>query len=213
MSDKTALILGASGLIGKNLTQQLLDSNTYTLVKVLVRNPMDLEHPQLKQQIYDYDTPNAALLTADHIYCCLGTTIKTAGSEAAFRQVDYDYVVETAALAQQQGAKRLAVVSSMGADANSKMLYSRVKGEMEAAVQAQDWDALYIVRPSLLLGDRKESRLGESLGKAAAKGLDFLIPARYKGIEAAQVAKAMHHYLSVGTDGEHLVESDVLRRI
>lgn len=213
MTKRTALILGASGFIGQHLTQQLLAGNYYSTVKVLVRKPMELEHPKLEQQLYDYDQPQAELLSADDVYCCLGTTIKTAGSPEAFRKVDYDYVVETTALAKQQGAKNLGVVSSMGADANSKLLYSRVKGEMEAAVQAQGWEKLYIARPSLLLGEREEFRLGESLGKVAAKALGFLIPAKYKGIEGSQVAKALYDYLREGATGQHVVESDALRKV
>jgi uncharacterized protein YbjT (DUF2867 family) len=213
MAAKTALILGATGLIGQALTQQLLENPYYDTVKVLVRTPLELEHPKLIQERYDYDHPQADLLTANHVYCCLGTTIKKAGSPEAFRKVDYDYVVQTAALAQEQGARRMAVVSSMGADANSKVLYSRVKGEMEAALQAQGWETLYIVRPSLLLGERDEFRLGESIGKVAAKGLSFLIPDKYKGIEGSQVAKAMQQYVTQGEAGQHIVESDALRTV
>lgn len=213
MTTKTALILGASGFIGQHLTQQLLAGDYYSTIKILVRKPLQLEHPKLKQQLYDYNQPQAEVLKADDVYCCLGTTIKTAGSPEAFRKVDYDYVVKTTALAQQQGANSLAVVSSMGADANSKLLYSRVKGEMEAAVQAQGWEKLYIARPSLLLGEREEFRLGENLGKLAAKALGFLIPAKYKGIEGSQVAKALSYYLREGAAGQHVVESDVLREV
>lgn len=213
MKTQKALILGASGLIGRQLTEQLLTNEAYHSVRILVRKPLDLQHPKLEQQIYDYNAPDANLLQADHVYCCLGTTIKTAGSAAAFTKVDYDYVVQTAALAQQQGATHLAVVSSMGADANSKLLYSRVKGEMEAALQAQNWQSLYILRPSLLLGNRQEFRLGERIGQVLANGLSFLIPDRYKGIEGSQVAKAMQYYLTSGQTGTHIMESDVLRKV
>ncbi len=205
--------MGATGLIGKALTEQLLADPYYTTVKVLVRNKIELTHPKLQQILYDYEQPQADVLDAKHVYCCLGTTIKKAGSPEAFRRVDYEYVVQTAALAQERGARRLTVVSSMGADTDSNMLYSRVKGEMEAALQAQGWETLYIVRPSLLLGERDEFRLGESLGKMAAKGLSFLIPDQYKGIEASQVAKAMHYYLTQGQAGQHVIESDELRDV
>lgn len=213
MMTQKALVLGASGLIGRQLTEQLLNNNNYHAVQILVRRPLDLEHPKLQQQIYDYNAPEANVLQANHVYCCLGTTIKTAGSAEAFRKVDYDYVVQTTALAQQKGATHLAVVSSMGADAHSKLLYSQVKGEMEAALQAQNWQSLYILRPSLLMGNRQEFRLGERIGQVLAKGLSFLIPARYKGIESKQVAKAMQHYLTNAQKGTHLIESDALQNV
>lgn len=207
---KTALIIGASGLVGRELLTQLLDDERYEKVTVLVRKPLGIDHEKLDQQRYDFDWKNADFIQGDELYCCLGTTIKTAGSAAAFRKVDYDYVVETAKMAVDNGISKIAVVSSMGANKNSPLLYPQTKGEMEAAVMALEFDACFIVRPSLLLGLRPELRMGELVGKLAMTAFSFAIPKKYKAIEGKQVAKAMIISLNSDRTGAHILESDVL---
>jgi uncharacterized protein YbjT (DUF2867 family) len=158
-----------------------------------VRNPGLPAHARLQELTFDFDHPSK-LPRADDIFCCLGTTIKKAGSQAAFRKVDYDYVVSLADHARDAGAKRFLVVSSLGADARSSIFYSRVKGEMEAALRGIGFDALHIFQPSLLLGDRREARLGERLGIAASAIIaPFMLgPAKkYRPIDARVVANAM----------------------
>jgi uncharacterized protein YbjT (DUF2867 family) len=145
----------------------------------------------------------------DIAFCCLGTTIKKAGSEQAFRAVDLDLVVAFAKRARELGARHLIVISALNADAKSSIFYNRVKGEMEAALKAQDWPQLTICRPSLLLGDRVEPRLAEQLAGPLSK----LIPGKYHGIEACQLARAMWRLALEEQDGVRVVESDELRRL
>ena len=145
----------------------------------------------------------------DIAYCCLGTTIKQAGSEQAFRAVDLDMVVAFAKRAREMGARHLIVISALGADRRSSIFYNRVKGEMEYALRAQDWPQLTICRPSLLLGERMEPRLAEQF----VGPLSRLIPGKYRGIEACQLARAMWRLALEEQDGVRIVESDELRKL
>lgn len=210
MSNKTAVIIGASGLIGQELVLQLLQDERYTKINALVRRPLNVDHDKLEQIRYDFDWPNADLVMGDELFCCLGTTIKTAGSQTAFRKVDYDYVLETAKMAQGNGTKKMAVISSMGADEKSKVFYSRIKGEIEAALQKLNFDSCHVLRPSLLMGARSELRMGELVGKLAMTAFSFAVPKKYKGIEAKQVAKAMIATMNSENTGFQIIESDAL---
>lgn len=210
MTKKTALIIGASGLIGKQLVQQLLEDNRYEKVTALVRKPLDIRHEKLDQTRYDFDWPNADLAIGDELFCCLGTTIKKAGSQAAFRKVDYDCIVETAKIALGNGTKKIAVVSSIGADKDSSIFYNKVKGETEEALRKLNYDACYILRPSLLMGAREELRMGELVGKLFMTAFSFAVPKKYKGIEGKQVAKAMISVMHSDRTGFQILESDEL---
>lgn len=211
MTKKTALIIGASGLIGKRLVQQLLQDKRYEKVTALVRKPLDIKHDKLVQTRYDFDWPNADLAIGEELFCCLGTTIKKAGSQTAFRKVDYDYIVETAKIALANGTKKIAVISSMGADKDASIFYNKIKGETEEALQKLNYEACYILRPSLLMGARDELRMGELVGKLVMTAFSFAIPKKYKGIEAKQVAKAMIAIMHSDRTGFQIVESDELR--
>lgn len=211
MTKKTALIIGASGLIGKQLTQQLLQDKRYEKITALVRKPLDIQDDKLIQTRYDFDWPNADLAVGEELFCCLGTTIKKAGSQTAFRKVDYDYIVETAKIALANGTKKIAVVSSMGADKDSTIFYNKIKGETEAALQKLNYEACYILRPSLLMGTRDELRMGELVGKLVMTVFSFAIPKKYKGIEGKQVAKAMIALMHSDKTGFQILESDELR--
>ncbi|WP_052592462.1 oxidoreductase [Aureispira sp. CCB-QB1] len=211
MTKKTALIIGASGLVGKRLVQQLLQDERYEKITALVRTPLEIKHEKLTQTRYDFNWPNADLAIGDELFCCLGTTIKKAGSQAAFRKVDYDYIVETAKIALANGTKKIAVVSSMGADKDSSIFYNRIKGETEAALQKLSYEACYILRPSLLMGARDELRMGELVGKLFMTAFAFAVPNKYKGIEGKQVAKAMIAIMNSNKVGFQIFESDALR--
>lgn len=213
MTKKTALIIGASGLVGKQLVQQLLKDERYEKVTALVRKPLDIQHNKLEQTRYDFDWPNADLAIGDELFCCLGTTIKKAGSQTAFRKVDYDYIVETAKIALANGTKKIAIVSSMGADKDSSIFYNRIKGETEEALQKLNYEACYILRPSLLMGARDELRMGELVGKLFMTALSFAVPKKYKGIEGYQVAKAMIASMNSNKNGFQILESDELREL
>ena len=188
---KTAIIVGATGLIGKELCNQLLEDNRYDKIKLLVRKRQALTHSKIEEIIIDFNNLNELNVTGDELYCCLGTTIKTAGSKEAFYKVDFEYVVQIAKHALQAGVEQLVVVSAMGADKNSSVFYNNVKGEMEEAVSQLGFQKCVIIRPSMLLGNRTEFRLAELITKKVMTTLSFLIPAKYKAIHDYQVAKAM----------------------
>ncbi|QIL77125.1 MULTISPECIES: NAD-dependent epimerase/dehydratase family protein [Hymenobacter] len=193
---KTALIAGASGLVGSQLLSLLLASERYAKVIVIGRRPLPQVHPKLEQRIFDLDDldQHRLALIADDVYCCLGTTMRQAGSKEAFYKVDYLYVVKLAALTAGNFAAQFLVVSAMGADANSRIYYNRVKGEMEQAVRQTPFRVIHFFRPSLLLGNRTEKRLGEQIGAVLMKALRPLMvgPLRkYQPVEAVTVARAM----------------------
>jgi uncharacterized protein YbjT (DUF2867 family) len=208
---KNALIVGATGLIGNLLTHHLAESSAYEKVKVLVRHSLGWQHPRLQEVQYDFDQPNGLLAQADDVFCCLGTTMNKAGSKAAFRKVDYQYPLDVARLALGSGARQFLLVSSMGANPTSRFFYNQVKGELERDLTALSYPTLLIFRPSLLLGDRPEVRLGERIGATVMKLLNPIIPAKYKGVRADSVARAMYSTAQQGLTGKHLFESDVLQ--
>ncbi|GAB4029541.1 oxidoreductase [Spirosoma gilvum] len=211
-SQKTALVIGATGLIGNLLTHRLVDSPFYSNVKVLVRKALNWQHPRLQEVPFDFDHPNGLLTQADDVFCCLGTTIKKAGSKEAFRKVDYQYPLDIAQLSLASGASQFAIVTALGADADSSIFYNRVKGEVERDLTALHFPTLLIFRPSLLLGDRSENRLGERVGAGVMRLFSPLIPAKYKGIDASKVAKAMLETTQRGLTGRHVFESDALQK-
>jgi uncharacterized protein YbjT (DUF2867 family) len=212
---KTALIAGASGLIGSQLLPLLLASDRYAKVVAVGRRPLPIVHPRLEQRILDFDhlEQHRFDLIADDVYCCLGTTMRQAGSKKAFYTVDYLYVVKLAALTAGNFAAQLLVVSAMGADEKSRIYYNRVKGEMEQAVSQTPFRAVHLFRPSLLLGERSEQRAGERLGAAL---LRVLRPAlrgplrRYRAIEAATVARAMLRAAEQNSTGIQVHTSDAI---
>jgi uncharacterized protein YbjT (DUF2867 family) len=193
---KTALIVGATGLVGKNCLYQLLETKEYSRVIALVRKPLAIKHHQLEQVIVDFDQLQhyKDKMTADDVFCCLGTTIGVAGSQENFRKVDFDYPLQVAEICLKNGAQQFLLVSAMGANAVSSIFYNKVKGEIENAIDKLNYSSLQIFQPSLLLGNRKEVRVGELIGKVVMKGLGFLFIGpikKYKAIEAETVAKAM----------------------
>jgi len=207
---KTAIVLGATGLIGKKVTEHLLKNDSYSTVIILVRKPLNINHPKIKQHIFNYDAIDKTLLKGNDLFCCLGTTIKTAGSKEAFRKVDLDYVVNVAKAAKENGINHFAVVSAMGANKNSTVFYNQIKGEMEEAIKSIGFDSTYVIRPSLLLGDRKEFRFGELIGKFFMITLSFLIPKKYRAIYDVQVALATIHFMNQNERGFFVKENDEL---
>lgn len=208
---KTALVLGATGLIGDLLTHRLVDSPFYANVKVFVRKSLTWKHPRLQEVQFDFDHPNGLLTQSTDIFCCLGTTIKKAGSKAAFRQVDYQYPMDIAQLGLANGAQQFALVSSMGANPESSIFYNQVKGEVERDLTALNYPTLLIFRPSLLFGQRTEYRLGERIASGIMRLFNPIIPSKYKGIEADKVAYAMQVTMQQGLTGGHVFESDELQ--
>ncbi|MBB3838181.1 uncharacterized protein YbjT (DUF2867 family) [Runella defluvii] len=208
---RTALVVGGSGLVGKEVISELIASEKYTEVVTLTRKPLDFTHPKLLSIIFNFDHPDASVVCGDDIFCCLGTTMKKAGSKEAFYRVDYTYPIEIAQLGHQNGAKRFAIVTAMGADSGSMFYYNRVKGDVEATLKKIGFDALLIFRPSLLVGNRGETRLGEQIGEGLSKILRPLIPIKYRSIEARKVAKAMVTITASNVKGTLVYESDVMQ--
>jgi uncharacterized protein YbjT (DUF2867 family) len=197
ITQKNALILGASGLTGKFCLADLLESDCYKNVIALVRQKLDIDHPKLKQYIVDFDSTRIMeeyYSGIDDVFCCLGTTIKNAGSEKAFRRVDFHIPTEAANMASEHGVKQFLAISSVGANNKSSNFYLRVKGELEKGIQQFNFKTIHIFRPSMLLGDRGETRKGESVGKFFGKLISPFLKgksSKYKPIEATVLAAAM----------------------
>ncbi len=211
---KTALIAGSTGLIGSQLLQMLLDSDRYSQVVALTRQDLPLQHPKLTQLKIDFSKLGESLddFAADDIYCCLGTTMAKAGSKENFYQVDFYYPLLLAKSGKQRGVKQYMLVSALGADKNSSIYYSQVKGDIEEAISQEHFSALHIFRPALLLGSRSEQRTGEDAAKIVYRIFGFLIPKKYKAIDSAKVARAMLHFASQEKKGIYIHESKDLQQ-
>jgi uncharacterized protein YbjT (DUF2867 family) len=219
-NNRNALLVGATGLVGRELLKLLLADRRYAQVHCVGRRAPAVTHAKLTAHVFDLAGPGlaaqfATLPAIDDVYCALGTTIKVAGSQAAFKAVDLDAVLAVAkAAVQANQAKRLGVVSAMGADAKSSVFYNRVKGEMEAAVAHLGFESVSIARPSMLAGDRdalmQASRPGEQIGLKLMSAVNFLIPANYKAINAAAVASALHRMVTEGREGVRIALSGEL---
>src|ERR1700681_2377791 len=193
---KEALLVGATGLVGALLLNDLLDADDFSRIIAVTRRPLAREHPRLANRTVQFDTIGAQLtgFSCHTAFCCLGTTIRAAGSEQAFRRVDVDYVLSVARVAQAARAQRFIVVSSAGADAHSTNFYLRTKGEMEAALVALRFAALDILQPGVLLGWRREMRPLELAARVLMPVVNPLLLgpyAVYRGISARTVALAM----------------------
>lgn len=211
MSERTVWLVGATGLVGRETLKVLLADASVSRVVAWVRKPTGVQHTKLTERVIDFEQLDAAYAgeRADAAICCLGTTIKVAGSQQQFKRVDHDYPLAFARAGLAAGAKQMAVVTAMGSSAKSSIFYNRVKGELEEALAALSFEALAIARPSLLIGERAESRLGEKLFAPLSK----LLPARYKGIEGKTVARALLTLLKEPTSGKRVVLSDELQRL
>ncbi|WP_397451214.1 NAD(P)H-binding protein [Pseudomonas sp. NA-150] len=203
------LLGGATGLTGEHLLDRLLNEPTVSRVLAPTRRPLS-EHTHLENPVGELTITLPNLNgRVDIAFCCLGSTIKQAGSQDAFRAVDLDMVVAFGRRARELGARHLVVISAVNADPKSSIFYSRIKGEMEKALKAQDWPQLTIVRPSLLIGNRTETRLAEQLAAPLAK----LIPGKYRGIEACTLARALWRLALEEQDGLRIVEAEELCKL
>lgn len=207
---KKALVIGATGLVGGHILHQLLDSPAYDQVVALVRRPLELQHPKLRQDVIDFDQPDPTKIVGDDLFCAMGTTIRKAGSKEAQYRVDCTYPAEIGRIARQNGVKQYLLVSSVGADAKTSNFYLRTKGELEQKIQALDFECFVSARPSFLLGDRVEFRLGEKIGIVLATLLAPIIPRRYRGIQAANVAQALITLANKGMKGAYFIENETL---
>ena len=192
---RSAIVVGATGLTGSSLIEQLCENDEYVSVIVIARRELQYKHPKLEVKIRNFDTLEEKDIEFAHeLYCCLGTTIKKAGAREAFEKVDFEYPLAIASLAKKQGIPHMLVITAMGANEQSRFYYNRVKGKLENALIELGLQRLSIIRPSLLVGPREEFRLGEKVGEKLLKLANpLLIGAlkRSRAIEASQVAKAM----------------------
>ncbi len=214
---RTALLVGATGLVGLHLLRRLLAHPDYGRVTIWVRNEIPLRDPKLHQVMVDFEhlQEHASTLDADDAFVALGTTIKKAGSQPAFYRVDYNYPFQVAYLAQQRGVQRFLMVSALGADPRSRVFYSRVKGEAENAIRELGLPKLWFFRPSLLVGERAESRPGEKLGAIIGRLIAPLLVGglrKYRPIEADAVAAAMI-YAATRDIPPGVIESDEISRL
>jgi uncharacterized protein YbjT (DUF2867 family) len=214
----SALLLGATGLVGGHVLDLLLDDPAFGRVVVLGRRPVAREHPKLEQHVVDLGRPDehAELFRVDDVFCCLGTTIRAAGSQEAFRRVDHDYVVDAARVAAGAGARRYLLVTATGADPRSRIFYNRVKGEAEEGVHAQPFEGVAILRPSLILGPRENRRPAEAMAQRVAPVLAPLLVGplrRYRAVPARAVARAMVRLAKERPRGMRVVESDEIQQM
>lgn len=188
---KKAIVFGASGLVGKKLVRQLLEDKRYQQIIAIVREEEDLIHAKLKQSIVNFEVDTLLTEQADEVYCCIGTTLKQAGSKASFKKIDFDLIVRIGQQAKQMGIKKFALVSAMGANSHSSFFYNKIKGETEIEICKINFDLTVIVRPSVLSGTRKKIRWGEAIVEIFMRTFSFLIPKKYSPIPSYLVAKAM----------------------
>lgn len=190
-----ATLIGATGLIGGHLLELLLQDPAFETVRILVRRPINLTQSKLEKKLVDFADPEdfrLALEGTDVIFCAIGTTMKKMkGDKEAYRKVDYDIAVNAARLGKQCGCEKFVLVSAVGADSKSRNFYLQLKGEIEEAVQASGIESVYIMRPSFLLGNRKEFRLGEKIAGWLIRPFAFVLPAKYRPVKADEVARAM----------------------
>ena len=212
MPKKTALLLGGSGLTGGHCLDYLLNDGHYEQVVALVRRPLPIEHPKLNQIQVDFNRLNDSLagIQANDVFCCLGTTIKKAGSQKAFYEVDFTYPAEIAKLSLANGAEKFMLISAIGANSKSSVFYNRVKGKVEEEIDRYGFKGFYIFRPSLLLGKRQERRSTEKFGEKFFQWFSFAFIGglkKYKPVKSRAVAYAMVEVAKEQPDGKKIIES------
>lgn len=215
---KKALVIGATGLIGTELIQQLLSNDDYKSVTTFTRKPLDIKNEKYKNHVVNFDalTDYAEYIVGDVLFCCMGTTMRVAGSKEQFTKVDYTYPLQFATIAKQNGVANCILISSIGANAATSNFYLQTKGKLENAINALGFSFFTVLRPSFLLGKRVEFRIGEIIAKFALLLFGFLLIGKlkkYKGIEAKQVAANMIYYSKHNQVKFRVVESDVMQTI
>ena len=213
---KRVLVAGATGLVGGYVLRRLLAHSSYSHVEILVRRESPIRNPKFTQRIVDFEHIDTGVpgIAPDEVFCCLGTTIRKAGSEEEFRRVDYEYPLALARLAKAAGAGTFLMVSALGADPKSAVFYNRVKGEVEQAIAGVGLSAVYFFRPSLLLGARAENRPAEKIGIAVGKAIAPLMIGglrKYRPVHADTVAAAMV-YVANNNVPAGVIESDEIAR-
>ena len=213
----TATLVGATGLIGRYLLEELLNDPWFNTVRILIRRPLDITHPKLEKKIVDFNDSDSllvALSNSDVLFCAIGSTMKKVkGDKEAYRKIDFDIPVKLARFCKMTGCEKFILVSSAGANSKSRNFYQRLKGETDNAVKEFGLKTIHIMRPSLLLGERKEFRFGENIGKAVMTSLSFLIPEKYKAIQGKDVAKVMLALAKKKEEGVFIHENSEIRNL
>jgi uncharacterized protein YbjT (DUF2867 family) len=195
---KTALIIGATGLVGKNLVLKLMDNDDIEKIRIFVRNPTEFVSSKLEEIVTDFDNISnyKDLIVGDILFSCLGTTLKQAGSKEKQKLVDYNYQLEFAEIAMKNGVENYMLVSSTGADENSFLFYNKIKGELEVAIKKLNFKKVTILQPSVLKGSRNNNRIGEQIGAFVIDNLSTILGflKKYRSITGKQVANAMIHF-------------------
>ncbi|MCG2419974.1 NAD(P)H-binding protein [Aequorivita sp. F47161] len=211
---KSAIILGATGLTGSILLEKLLTDASFEKIKLFSRSSVENNSPKIEEHLIDMFQLEAhsEAFKADVVFCCIGTTKAKTPDKEIYKKIDYGIPVAAAKLAKQNGIEKFIVISALGADEKSSIFYNKVKGEMERDVLQQNIENTYILQPSLIVGDRNESRLGEEIATFFMKTIGFLIPKKYKMIKAETIAKAM---LVLAKDGysEQIITSEKIKGI
>jgi uncharacterized protein YbjT (DUF2867 family) len=215
---KKAIVAGASGLIGSELLKILLNDPIYSEVVAIVRKPMELNHPKFNQIAVNFDKLDdfAHLIVGDVIFCTLGSTRKKTPDLATYRKIDHDYPVKLASIAVENGISQFHFISSIGADSNSSNFYTKMKGETEEDVKSSGVNALVIYRPSLLTGDRAETRFAEGIMQGISKIINPLLLGglrKYRSIAARTVAKVMIDLSKTDLKGIYVYESDDIQKL
>ena len=212
---KTAIVFGATGLVGSYLVSELIGSKRYSMIRIFTRTSTGLEHVNLDERVVEIEKPDsyASMLSGDDLFICTGTTYKKTGSIKRVEEIDRDLPIIIARKSQEKGVKKIAVVSSIGANPGAKSFYMRIKGEMESGIRDLKFDRTVLVRPSMLLGKRKEFRIIESIGQTFARVMGFVLLGplkKFRGIHGRDVARAMIN--TINTDSTQIVyRSDELK--
>ncbi len=208
MNGQTAVVLGATGLIGSLLVEQLLHDDAFSKVRVLVRRPITMAHTKLEVVTTDfsnYEMYKKNLGTGDCIFSCIGTTNSNVkGDKLLYRSIDFDIPVNAARFGKEAGFKQFLLISAIGADARSRFFYTRLKGEVEEMIAGYKFKSLHIFRPSFLIGRKQNERTGEILLTNLFRFFSLIIPSKYKAIHAMDVAKAMLNAAKQEKEGLHI---------
>lgn len=215
---KRSIIAGGSGLIGSHLIRFILQDPAFVQMTLILRNPISVNSTKITTWIGDMTKlPDTDIRGKFNVgFCCLGTTMKAAGSREAFRKIDFDLCLRFANICKDKGVQHFLLVSALGADPGSKIFYNRTKGELESAIKDLRFSSTTILRPSLLTGKRPNSRFGEKIGEIALAAINpFLLGdlKKYRAIAAEQVAKAMVSLAKKSLPGFHVIESDEIQKI
>ncbi|MDQ0257416.1 uncharacterized protein YbjT (DUF2867 family) [Evansella vedderi] len=214
---KKALVAGATGLIGKNVLVELVQSGSYDEIRIVTRRKTNIDQPIVKEYVIDFDQlekHSELLHGVEDVFVCLGTTMKKAKSKKKFMKVDYTYPLKLGKLAKEANVRQFLIVTSIGADRDAAFFYSRVKGKLEEALVALELRSLHIFRPSLLVGKREELRIGEKAAEVIGKPLSIFLVGpygKYKPVKGTYLAKAMYMVAQEESSGVHIYESDQIR--